>query len=62
MYLFVCVGLCDYPTYYDTMSDECVFTCPSGTFGNVSRTAPVTMRNCTSRKFIIADINYDLCK
>ena len=53
-YLLACImyiGSCDYPTYYDTGSGECVFTCPSGTFGNVDRTANVTMRNCTSRKF-----------
>ena len=43
-----CIGFCDYPTYYNSDSGECVLTCPSGTIGNVSRTANVTMRNCTS--------------
>ena len=41
-----------------TVSDECVFTCPSGTFGNVSRTANVTTRNCTSRKYQVICVQY----
>ena len=44
------VGFCDYPTYYNSDSGECVLTCPSETIGNVSRTANATMRNCTSRE------------
>ena len=48
--MYIAVGFCDYPTYYDSDSDECVLTCPSGTIGNVSRTANPTMRNCTSRE------------
>ena len=47
---YIYVGFCDYPTYYNTDSDECVLTCPSGTIGNVSRNADVIMRNCTSRE------------
>ena len=48
--MYIAVGFCDYPTYYDSDSGECVFTCPSGTIGNVSRTANVIMRNCTSHE------------
>ena len=48
--MHVTIGFCDYPTYYNSDDDECVLTCPSGTIGNVSRTANVTMRNCTSRE------------
>ena len=44
------VGFCDYPTYFDSVSGECVSTCPAGTIGNVSRTTSVAMRNCTSRE------------
>ena len=45
-------GDCNYPTYYDSVSGRCVLTCPSGTIGNVSRTADITMRNCTMCKFL----------
>ena len=48
--IHVHVGLCDYPTYFDIVSGECVLTCPSGTIGNVSRATNVIIRNCTSRE------------
>ena len=54
--ILIYVGFCDYPTYFDSVSGECVLTCPAGTIGNVNRTTTnVTMRNCTSRelKFIM---------
>ena len=54
MYLpFILVGFCDYPTYYDTDTDECVLTCPPGTIGDVSGNDNVTMRNCTSRELVL---------
>ena len=49
---------CTYPTYYDSISDQCVTTCPEGTIGNVSRSNNATARNCTSREFIILLISY----
>ena len=42
---------CNYPTYYDSVSAQCVTTCPQGTIGNVSRSDNTTTRNCTSREF-----------
>ena len=48
--IHVHVGFCDYPTYFDSVSGECVLTCPSGTIGNVSRATNVIIRNCTSRE------------
>ena len=44
---------CSYPTYYDSESSDCVFTCPSGTIGNVTRTANGTTRSCDPRKLKI---------
>ena len=37
---------CDYPTFFDSTSDQCVQTCPSGYYGDVS-----TTRNCTASEF-----------
>ena len=49
--MYIAVGFCDYPTYYDSDSDECVLTCPSGTIGNVDRYySSSIMRNCTLRE------------
>ena len=48
--IHVHAGFCDYPTYFDSVSGECVLTCPAGTIGNVSRATNVTMRKCTSRE------------
>ena len=48
--LHMYIGFCDYPTYFDSVSDGCVLTCPAGTIGNVNRTTNVVMRNCTSRE------------
>ena len=43
---------CNYPTFFDSVSDRCVTTCPQGTIGNISRSDNTTesTRNCTSRE------------
>ena len=46
MGLYVLHIECDYPTFFDSASDQCVQTCPQGYYGNVS-----TTRNCTTSEF-----------
>lgn len=49
---------CSYPTFYDSDSDQCVETCPQGTFGVVDRSDNTTMRNCSTRELAIASYRY----
>ncbi|XP_065915266.1 uncharacterized protein [Dysidea avara] len=40
-------GCCNYPTYYDSESDACTLTCPSGSYGVGNDTDGDCTRNCT---------------
>ena len=43
---------CSYPTFYDSDSDQCVETCPQGTFGVVDRSDNTTRRNCSTSELV----------
>ena len=52
----LCTG-CNYPTFFDSDSGQCVMTCPSGTYGVVNGDSGDpslnNTRNCTASKFVI---------
>ena len=56
----LCTG-CNYPTFYDSDSSQCVMTCPNGTNGVVNGASGVPSlnytRNCTTSKFVIITMN-----